>query len=286
MNLTGRRGFARELGSSQRYDYGHSKIPTQAELEWGTLTCDTFNISMSKKFALCSVLLSTLLVAHAQTITWSGRSWKVTNGGMAGVALGDPANVTIDDHGYLHLRIVRQDGKRTAGELFTTEDLGFGTYQWIVEGNVYAMDPVIVLGLFTYGPTHHIGKDAEDEIDIEFSQWNKTCHGCNADFTVYPATGHRKPKGVSVWEDNFKVSGGTLTTARMEWFPNHIVFTLMNGAQPIGTVAEVIKTEQYTSDATNIPQVAAPVGINLWCFKQTPAQDQSVVIRKFEFVAH
>jgi hypothetical protein len=103
---------------------------------------------------------------------------------------------------------------------------------------------------------------------------------------VYPATGHRKPKGVSAWEDNFKVSGGTLTTARMEWFPDHIVFTLMNGAQPIGTTNDVIKTETYTSDATNIPQVAAPVGINLWCFKQTPTQEQSVVIRKFEFAAH
>ena len=42
---------------------------------------------------------------------------------------------------------------------------------------------------------------------------------------------------------------------------------MMKGAQPIGTVADVIKTETYSSTATNIPQVAAPVGINLWCFK-------------------
>src|SRR5579872_5002421 len=245
---------------------------------------------MSKKLMIrvmfCCVVISTGLAADAQTVNWSGRSWKLTSGHMAGVALGDPANVSIDDHGYLHLRIVQQNGKWTAAELFTTENLGFGTYQWIVEGNVYAMDAVTVLGLFTYGPAHHIGSNAEDEIDIEFSQWNKTCHGCNADFTVYPATGHRKPKGVSAWEDNFKVSGGTLTTARMEWFPDHIVFTLMNGDQPIRKVAEVIKSETYTSDAINIPQVPAPVGINLWCFKQTPAQEQSVVIRKFEFVAH
>ncbi len=245
---------------------------------------------MSKTLALwiissCALFL-TLPSAHAQTVTWSGRSWKLTNGGMAGVAPGNPANVTIDEHGYLHLRIVKQNGKWTASELFTTENFSFGTYQWIVEGDVYAMDPTTVLGLFTYGPTHHIGTDAEDEIDIEFSQWNKTCHGCNADFTVYPATGHRKPKGVSAWEDNFRVSGGTLTTARMEWFPDHTMFTLKNGSQPIGIVADVIKTETYTSDATNIPQVAAPVGINLWCFRQTPAQDQSVTIRKFDFVAH
>src|SRR5262245_22451398 len=195
------------------------------------------------------VLFCTLPSAHAQTVTWSGRSWKLTNGHMAGVASGDPNNISIDADGYLHLRIVQHDGKWTASELFTTENLGFGTFQWIVEGNVYAMDPTTVLGLFTYGPTHHIGTDAEDEIDIEFSPRSKTWHGVNADFTVDPATGHRKPKGVSAWEDNFQVSGGTLTTARMEWFPDHIVFTLMNGSQPIRAVADVIKTETYTSDA-------------------------------------
>src|SRR5579864_6702861 len=223
--------------------------------------------------------------APAQTITWAGRSWKVTSGGMAGVAKGDPANVTIDSNGYLHLRIVERQGKWTASEVFTTENLGFGTYQWVVEGNVYDMDPTTVLGLFPYGPVHRMGADAENEIDIEFSQWNKTCHGCNADFTVYPSTGNRKPKGVSAWEDNFHVTGSTLTTARMEWSSDHIVFTLMNGAQPIGTAAEVIKTETYTSDKTNITQAAFPVGINFWCFKQTPATEQSVIIRDFQFAA-
>jgi hypothetical protein len=87
---------------------------------------------MSRTLIVCvmfiCVLLSTLLSAHAQTLTWSGRSWKVTSGHMAGVAPGNPANVTIDAQGYLHLRIVKQNGKWTAGELFTTENLGFGTY--------------------------------------------------------------------------------------------------------------------------------------------------------------
>lgn len=221
----------------------------------------------------------------AQTITWAGHTWKVTDGGMAGVAHGDPANVSIDTEKYLHLQIVQHEGKWTAAEVFTADRMGFGTYQWVVEGNVYEMDPTTVLGLFTYGPTHHIGADAENEIDIEFSQWNKTCKDCNADFTVYPSTGNRKPNGVSAWEDNFRVSGENVTTARTEWSSDHIVFTLMKGVQPIGTVADVIKTETYSSDKTNIPQVASPVGINLWCFKQTPAKDQSVVIRDFQFVA-
>ena len=235
---------------------------------------------------ICGLLLFFYPCLQAQTINWSGREWRVTNGGMAGVAKGDPANVHIDENRHLHLRIVNSEGKWTAAELFTTEKMGFGIYQWVIEGDVYDMDPTTVLGLFTYGPRHHIGVDAENEIDIEFSQWNKTCHGCNADFTVYPSTGNRKPKGVSAWEDNFHVTGGTVTTARMEWFSDHIVFTLMNGVHPIGTTGDVIKTETYSSTAINIPQVAVPVGINLWCFKQTPGKDQAVVIRDFDFAPH
>ena len=204
---------------------------------------------------------------------------------MAGVAKGDPTNVSIDDKGYLHLRIVERDGKWTASEMFTLERFRFGTYQWTVEGNVYDMDKSTVLGLFPYGPIHHIGVDAENEIDIEFSKWNNTCHGCNADFTVYPSTGNHKPNGASAWENNFHVSGGAITTARIEWASEHIVFTLMNGAHAIGTTAEVIKTETYASDKNDIPQQAVPVGINLWCFRETPARTQSVIIRSFEFAA-
>jgi hypothetical protein len=229
------------------------------------------------------ILLSCIRSASAQTITWSGRQWKVTTGGMAGVAKGDPTNVSIDDKGYLHLRIVERDGEWTASEVFTVERFGFGTYQWIIEGNVYDMDKSSVLGLFPYGPIDHVGFDAENEIDIEFSKWNNTCHGCNADFTVYPSTGNRKQGGTSTWEDNFRVSGGAITTARIEWAAEHIGFTLMNGAHAIGATAEVIKAETYASDKKNIPQQAVPVGINLWCFRQTPATTQSVIIRSFEF---
>jgi len=241
-----------------------------------------------------AIILSVCGCMQAQTINWKGHQWRVTHGGMAGVAAGNPANVDVDANGYLHLRIVNRDGTWNAAEVFTTDKLGFGTYQWVIQGNVYDMDKSTVLGLFTYGPVAHLGADAENEIDIEFSKWNNTCHGCNADFTVYPATGNRKKDGTSSWEDNFHadylvatgetLASETLTTARMEWAGDQIVFTIMKGIQPIGTVADVIKTETYRSKASDIPQVASPVGINLWCFKETPSTDQSVVIRDFQFV--
>jgi hypothetical protein len=219
------------------------------------------------------------------TLEWMGHTWVPTNGGMAGVAKGDPANVSIDSNGYLHLRIVNRNGAYTAAEVFTTENLGFGTYQWQIEGAVDKMDPSTVLGLFNYGAKVHIGVDAENEIDIEFSRWGDTCHGCNADFTFYPSTGN---KSLGPMEDNFTYdpNGSTLITARFEWSSTRIVGTIMGGLQPIGITANVLQTFKFAPPdyAARIPQVPLPLAMNLWCFKSTPASDQEVVLRNFQFV--
>ena len=221
------------------------------------------------------------------TITWKGHTWRVTNGGMAGVAKGNPANVSIDAHGYVRLRIVKRDGTYTASEIFTTDRLGYGTYQWQIQGSIDNMDKSTVLGLFPYGPVHHIGKDAENELDIEFSKWNNTlCKGaCNADFTFYPATGMVALKPT---ESDFEINlnGGTLTTARLVWTPTSVTGTIMSGLQPIGTTANVLKTWTFApTDATaRIPQQPIPTGMNLWCFKVLPSSDQEVILQDFQFV--
>ena len=204
---------------------------------------------------------------------------------MAGVAKGSPANVSVDGNGHLHMRIVNRGGTYTESEVFTTQTLGFGTYQWQIEGAVDQMDPTTVLGLFNYGAKAGVGVDAENEIDIEFSRWNNTCKGCNADFTFYPATGN---KALGPMEDNFiyDPKGSTLTTARFEWSSKRIVATIMSGLQPLGTTTNVLQTLTFepTDYSARIPQVPLPLGINLWCFRATPSADQEVVIRKFEFV--
>ena len=221
----------------------------------------------------------------SNTLHWMGHEWTITDRGMAGVVKGNPANVFVDQNGYPHLRIMKREGTYTASEVFSADRMGFGTYQWQIEGAVTTMDKSTVLGLFSYGPKAGIGGDAENEIDIEFSQWNKTCHGCNADFTFYPTTGNKKlgPK-----EDNFTINlgGATLTTARFDWTSTRIVATIMSGLQPIGTTANVLQTLTFAPrDFTaRIPQVPQPLGINLWCFKTTPASDQEVILRNFQYV--
>src|SRR5262245_19615310 len=61
------------------------------------------------------------------TFSWKGHTWKVTSGGMAGVAQGNTNNVTVDANGYLHLKIVNNGGTWTASELFSADKMGFGT---------------------------------------------------------------------------------------------------------------------------------------------------------------
>src|ERR1700722_197489 len=128
-------------------------------------------------------------MAHAATpFVWKGHTWKVTSGGMAGVADGSPNNVSIDGSGYLHLKITSTAGTWTASELFTTDDLGFGTYQWQVDGPIDVYDKNVVLGLFPYGPAAGIGADGTNEIDIEYARWGQPS-GPNGDWTDYPASG-------------------------------------------------------------------------------------------------
>src|SRR5436305_12200448 len=106
-------------------------------------------------------LLTAFQCAQAQTIRWAGHTWKVTSGGMAGIAPGNPANVDLNPDGYLHLQIANREGKWTAAELFMTDNMGFGTYQWGIQVDVCDVDQTMVLGRFSYGHSHHNSVDAE-----------------------------------------------------------------------------------------------------------------------------
>src|SRR5258708_28525383 len=72
--------------------------------------------------------------AGTQAVTgrfqWKGYTWQPTTGAMAGVVPGDPTNVFVDANGYLHLKITKTSTGWTAAEVFTTGNLGLGTYQW------------------------------------------------------------------------------------------------------------------------------------------------------------
>ena len=201
---------------------------------------------------------------------------------MAGVCQGDPANVTVDETGYLHLRIAHAGGTWSASELFTTDELGFGTYQWQVEGPIDTYDKNVVLGLFPYGPEAGLGGDGTNEIDIEYSRWGQA-NGPNGDFTVYPAT------GTTIGELSYSFTlSGLASTSRLSWSDTGVIEALFDGFEPLVTSSAPVKTWTYmpSQPSKNIPQAALPLGINLWCFDSPPsdANPVEIVIRSFEFV--
>ena len=174
-------------------------------------------------------------------------------------------------------------GTWSASELFTNDRLGFGTYQWQVEGPIDTYDKNVVLGLFPYGPQANIGSDGTNEIDIEYSRWGQA-NGANGDFTDYPATGS------TIGEQSFTFSlTGLTSTSRFVWSSTHITDFLFDGLEPLASSADPLKTWNYApaEPTTNVPQMALPLGMNLWCFEAPPSDGNPVeiVIHSFEFVA-
>lgn len=221
--------------------------------------------------------------ATAATIDWKGHTWQVTSGAMAGVCQGAPANVSVDSNGYLHLRIANSGGAWTASELFTTDQLGFGTYQWQVDGPIDVYDKNVVLGLFPYGPAAGVDPDGTNEIDIEYARWGQA-NGPNGDWTDYPASGST----IGELSYTFSLGGGTLSTSRFTWSSTSIADALLGGLQPVDGEADLIESWTYapTDPATDIPQHPLPLGMNLWCFDAPPSDGNPVeiVIRDFTFV--
>ncbi|MFO8017981.1 MAG: glycoside hydrolase family 16 protein [Promethearchaeia archaeon] len=73
-------------------------------------------------------------------------------------------NVWLDEDGYLHLKITKNNGKWYCAEIYSDESFGHGTYNFKLAPGFKDLDKNVILGLFTY-------LDDENEIDIEFAKW-------------------------------------------------------------------------------------------------------------------
>jgi hypothetical protein len=230
-----------------------------------------------------AVMLSLAPPARGATITWRGHTWNVTNGGMAGVCQGNPANIAVDSSGYLHMKITNSGGTWTAAEIFSTDKLGFGTYQWQIEGPTDKLDKNAVVGLFPYGPEAGLGQSGNNEIDIEFARWGNSAWP-NGNYTVWPPTG--STTGEHTFD--FSLNGGTLLTTRFVWSNTKIDFATLSGLVAVDGTSGLIDSWSFApaNPTTRITQEAMPLGMNLWCYDNPPSDGQNVeiVVRDFQFV--
>jgi len=144
------------------------------------------------------------------------------------------------------------------------------------------MQKSVVASGFVYGPAAHVGKDGENELDIEFSRWNWTAGNINADFTFYPNTGEAARK--ASYEENFllDLNGGTVVTCRIDWSSTEVTASIWSGVvPPTASVGTALKTHTYKGDAKTIPQSACPMMFNLWTYGAYPTEGVDIVVRDF-----
>jgi hypothetical protein len=249
--------------------------------------------------------------SNGASFTWSGITWNIDPAGSTaggGTLKTSGSNITVDTNCNLHMTI----STSSAAEMWSSNEMGFGTYQWVLSGtNYYKMDPHIVVGLFPYGPANGQGQDGQNEIDVEFSNWDgQGGQGANQnlDFTVYPSVYESD-------EDNEQdmdvpAPSAATTTARFVWSSTEIQFYLMAGTIPITSApTNVIQNSSYVilsptgsvtssgtgpaewaftgngSPSTWIPQGSYLLGMNLWNYNGKPSTGTTVVYQSFGYLA-
>ncbi|MGH6635400.1 MAG: hypothetical protein ACRED0_04455 [Gammaproteobacteria bacterium] len=82
------------------------------------------------------------------------------------------------------MKITRSGGRWYCAEVVSADSFGFGTYRFSLDSPVDALDPNVVLGLFTWSddPAYN-----NREIDIEFTRWGDP-NNQNAQYVVQPYT--------------------------------------------------------------------------------------------------
>lgn len=222
--------------------------------------------------------------ANFRVIHFSGREWAVKGSGGQRVGPGpnyfsDSAlHVWVDDRDRLHLRLAQRDGKWICAEVVLRQSLGHGQYIWSLDSRVDALDPRIILGLFTWDDDP---ADNHREIDLEFTRWGNAADPTNAQYVVQP---YETPGNLR----RYTQPGVARSTHAFRWRADRIFFKsvqgpILNPADPALTIAT------WTYRGGDIPAPGNEnARMNLWLMQgQPPATGKGaeVIIRSFRHLA-
>lgn len=218
------------------------------------------------------------------TLNFSGYTWNIKDSGTGTAGPGPnnwaDANAFVDANGYLHLKLTQVGGKWYCAEVTSTQNFGYGTYQWDVDGQIDSLDQNVVFGLFNYS-----GVDGYDEMDIEYSKFGSATAN-NTNFTVYPAQNTTSKAWGTTY--NTLLSGGTYTTQRLTRSSDNssVSFQELGGFQTDND--NLITSAICSSPANSISTLAMPIHMNLWLFRgDAPVNNKQVeiIIHSFTFTA-
>lgn len=233
-----------------------------------------------RSISSAALLLSVSTVALAagkpgypDKVVWNGVTWQVKTSRSPvgpGPNLFDKANVWVDANGNLHLRIARSAaGTWSCAEIIGPTTYGYGTYSFQLASPVNALDPNVVLGLFTWSDK---APYAHREIDIEFARWGSASDPTNAQYVVQPydKAGHLV---------RFTQPATSASLHRFSWHAGRVVWDSfdVNG----------VPITSYNYAGSDVPKSGDErVHLNLWLFNGASpvnAQPVEVVLSSFAF---
>ena len=209
--------------------------------------------------------------ARVRTVQFSGYTWQVkSSSGLVGPgpnAFSDStSNVWVDGRGRLHLKLTYSKGRWRCAEVINTQSLGRGRYTFELDSPVHALDPNVVLGLFTWSdePAY-----ANRELDIEFSRWGNAADPTNGQFVVQPYAGAGHLRRIIQ-------PAAASSTHSIDWQAGSVAFA-SSSATP----------SSWSYAGRDVPPPGSEhARMNLWLYRGAPPTDGravEVVVKRFSF---
>lgn len=151
---------------------------------------------------------------------FSGYQWRLRDApsSRGGPNVYSSSNISLDEQGAMHLHISRTEKDWSCAEASLTQNLGYGTYTFVVHG-LEKLEPAAVFGMFTHD--YASGALNNREMNIEISRWGDPAK-TNAQYVL-------QPYYVAANVHRFRAPAGTLTFS-IHWEPNRVAFSTQRGS--------------------------------------------------------
>lgn len=212
---------------------------------------------------------------HTQPVLFSGYEWDVrSNPGDRGGIMReyDPANVSVDADGFLHLRVAKRDNRWVCSELALSRSLGYGTYLFQVK-DVSGLEPAADLEMFTWSSL--AVSQEHSEMDINVGRRGDPANK-NSEFVVQPyyiapnVYRYFAPKG--------------LLTYSFDWEPESVSFMTSAGSTSPG-VRKAVASHVFTASIPQPTDETAHINFCAYGYAKVPMEhDAEVVIEKFQYL--
>jgi hypothetical protein len=219
--------------------------------------------------------IGSFVPAAFRTLQFGGYDWMVVNAinehnGTPDTY--DPANVSTDSNGHLHLHITRKADHWNCAGVILSHSFGYGTYLFSVE-DISHLAPAATLSLFTWDD---LGAEQNHrEMDIEISRWGDPASQ-NAQFVMQP---YYVPDNVA----RFAALAGPLTYS-FHWEPANVSFRAVRGAGS-NSQSNAVAAHTFTSGIPSPGSESVNMNFCAFGFSKLPLkEDAEVVIDKFQYL--